>query len=184
MRKTWIVLLALACACGKSRGDVIVEASRGSSSTAKSVSAPMPSPAPAPGATTATTRWRGKYSSSAGALYIPPDWKDVHWKVKETSAGIGEGAIAIQVDPLSGRVTGTLEGPLGPATVDGLGSDGGLSASIARMNPADEGFTGTIVASIAHDRVEGTMHVSLADAHAIRTATFTMSADATTPARR
>jgi hypothetical protein len=181
MRKTWIVLVALACACGKSRGDVTVEASRASSSTANSISAPMPSPAAAP---SATARWRGKYSSSAGALYIPPDWKDVHWKVKETSAGIGEGAIAIQVDPLSGRVTGTLEGPLGPATIDGLGSDGGLSASIARMNPADEGFTGTIVASIANDRVEGTMHVSLADANAIRTATFTMSADGTMPATR
>ena len=175
------MLVALACACGKSRGDVTVEAPRASSSSASSVSAPMASPVAAP---RATPRWRGTYTSSAGALYIPPDWKDVRWKVKETSAGIGEGAIAIQVDPSSGRITGTLEGPLGPAAIDGLGSDGGLSASIARINPADEGFTGTIVASIVNDRVEGTMHVSLGDANAIRTATFTMSADGTTPATR
>jgi hypothetical protein len=181
MTRTWIVLAALGCACGKSRGDVTVDASGASLSTASSLSAPMPSAA---AAAPATASWRGKYSSSAGALYIPPDWKDVHWKVKETSAGLGEGAIAIQVDPASGRVTGRLDGPLGPATIDGLGSDGGLSASIARVNPADEGFTGTMVASIANDRVEGTMHVSLADANAIRTATFTMSADGTTPAAR
>jgi hypothetical protein len=132
-----------------------------------------------PSATTRTTvAWRGSYTSTAGGLYIPPDWKDVHWRVKETTGGIGEGAIALRVDPANGRVLGALEGPLGPATIDGLVSEGKLTATVARKDPADEGFTGTIVGSLAEGGVEGTMNVSLAAASAIRTATFSLSPDA------
>ncbi|HXN30864.1 MAG TPA: hypothetical protein VN894_03340 [Polyangiaceae bacterium] len=181
MRDDWVMLIALVCACGKSHADRRVEATVPPSALANAAPAPVPN-ATAPPHTTGA--WRGTYKSSAGSLYIPPDWKDVHWKVKDTGAGIGEGAIAIQVDPASGRIVGTLEGPLGPAKIDGLGSDGRLTAAIARKDPADEGFTGTIVGTISNDRVEGTMYVSPGEASAIRTATFTMSPEGATTVPR
>jgi hypothetical protein len=101
----------------------------------------------------------------------------VHWNVKESAAGIGEGTIALTVDPVNGRVFGTLEGPLGPATVDGFAADRKLTASIARKDPTDQGFTGTLIGSLGGDRAGGTMNVSLAEASAIRTATFDLSPD-------
>ena len=122
--------------------------------------------------------WRGSYKSEPGALYIPAEWKDVHWKVKEDDGGIGEGTIAVQVDPATRRVVGTLEGPLGPATIDGVVQDGKLTGSIVRKDPRDQGFMGTLVGTVGDGRAEGTMSVSLAEASAIRRATFAMTPDA------
>lgn len=175
MKRTLILTAGLAFACGKSHGDApMVGAPSASSKTDSSLTAPLPTVAVAP---RTTPTWRGAYRSSAATLYIPAAWKDVHWKVKETAAGIGEGSIALQINPSSGRVLGTLDGPLGPAVIDGLSSSGVLTASIARKDPSDGGFTGTIAASISAERIEGTLHVALSDANALRTATFTMSPD-------
>lgn len=181
MRRASIAILAFAFACGRSRSDATVEPPGASSAAPSSAPAPAPTTAPV---TRPTAAWRGTYQSSAAALYIPTDWKDVHWRVKEITAGIGEGSIALQVDPSNGRVVGTLEGPLGPAIIYGLSSGGKLTASIARKDPTDGGFTGTLLASVANDRVEGTIHASVADANAIRTAPFTLSADPASPAGR
>ena len=174
MTKAWAMLLVLAWACSKSRA----EGSSPTPAASSGIATVMPVPAPvqsAANATSTTGAWRGTYTSSPATLYSPPDWKDVHWKVKETSAGIGEGEIAIQVEPATGRIVGTLGGPLGPASIRGLGADGKLTATVARKDPSDEGFAGTIVGVISNDRVDGTMYVSLGEANAIRTATFTMS---------
>ncbi len=179
MRWVSIALVALAFACGKARSEGTVEPSGTPSIAASSAHAPA---ATTPAITRPTAAWRGTYKSSAAVLYIPADWKDVHWRVKETSAGIGDGSITLQVDSSSGRVLGTLDGPLGPATIDGLSADGKLTASIARKDPSDGGFTGTLLASVAKDRVEGTIHASVADANAIRTAPFEMSPDPAIPA--
>jgi hypothetical protein len=138
----------------------------------------MTAPAQPPGT------WQGTYTSSAGVLYIPPDWKDVRWKVKETSVGLGEGTLEIQIDSTTGRVLGTLAGPLGPATIAGLALDGRLTATIARRDPDDEGFAGTLVGAIAHDRAEGTMKVALPTAGAIRSAAFSLSPDGALKAPR
>jgi hypothetical protein len=122
-----------------------------------------------------STTWQGSYKSAQGALYIPADWKDVHWKVKETDTGIGDGAVSMRVDGLTGRASGALEGPLGPATLEGVVSDGKVTAQITPKDPPDGGFAGTLVGSLANDRMEGTMNVSSGFAGAIRTATFTMA---------
>jgi hypothetical protein len=177
MKVKWLVVAALACACGKASTDAKVEP------TAASSTVPGPIPTSA-AASHSGTSWRGTYKSAAGTLYIPPAWKDVHWKVKETGSGLGEGVIAVQLDPANGRVVGTLDGPLGPAEIDGLDAEGTLTAAIARKDPTDQGFMGTIVGSIANGRAEGTMYLSLAEASAIRTATFTMSPDPAIPAPR
>jgi hypothetical protein len=139
-------------------------------------SAPASSAAAAPAApATGPTTWQGSYKSAQGALYIPSDWKDVHWKVKETDTGIGDGALSMRVDGSTGRASGALDGPLGPATLEGVMADGKVTAQITPKDPPDGGFAGTLVGSLANDRMEGTMSVSSGFAGAIRTATFTMA---------
>ena len=59
-----------------------------------------------------------------------------------------------------------------------------VTATIARTDPSDRGFTGTLVGLIGADHVDGTMNVSLAEADAIRTATFALSPDAAPPPPR
>jgi hypothetical protein len=177
-----LVAFAFAFGCSKSPADERSETSAASAIDAAAGPVPRPS-APAPTHATGSAL-RGTYTSAAASLYIPPDWKDVHWKVKETSIGIGEGTIAIHVDPATGRVIGTLEGPLGAATLRGLAADGKLTANIARSDPSDEGFEGTLLGSLADEHAEGTMYVSLAAGNAIRTATFSMSPDGALKAAR
>jgi hypothetical protein len=164
----WVlVILTSATACDKPQADTHPVATSTPSSAPPAASATAPA--------RAAVAWGGSYKSTSGELYIPPDWKSVHWTVKETSAGIGEGTIALTVDAASGRVQGMLEGPLGPARIDGLASDGKLTATIVRRDPADKGFTGTLIASLGGDRGEGTMNVALAEASALRAVTFTLS---------
>lgn len=179
MRTAVAIALALgiaASACGKSKGPSGAEETSAStmpgapSPSASAVSSPARSqPDAVPAA------WKGTYKSATGTLYIPPDWKHVQWTGTETPSGIGEGSIALHVDPASGRVVGTLDGPLGPAAIDGLVRDGRLTASIRRTDPSDHGFGGTLEGSMTKDHAEGTLSASLAEAGALRKASFTLS---------
>jgi hypothetical protein len=124
--------------------------------------------------------WRGTYKSAAGGLYLPPEIK-ASWKPTETPAGIGEGSLSFTVSPGEGRVRGELEGPLGPATITGLVADGGLTATVARKEPRDHGFAGTMIGNLGHDKGEGALKLSLAEGGAIRTGTFVVSPAAASP---
>jgi hypothetical protein len=170
-----IVALLVLCACGRSRADVRVEATSPSSSAAgDALASPSLRPSSAADLGSKVTL-RGSYNSAAGDLYIPPDWKGVRWSVQGSDAGVGEGTMSLTIDPVTSRVGGTLDGPLGLAIINGFSSDGKVTATVARKDPADRGFTGTLVASNLGERVEGTIHVSLPEAEAIRTVTFTLS---------
>jgi hypothetical protein len=84
----------------------------------------------------------------------------------------------------TGRVSGTVDGPLGPAVVAGFASDGGLTAKVSREHPEDRGFAGTLVATVTDGHVDGTMRVSPSQAEAIRIATFALGPDNPLPAAR
>jgi hypothetical protein len=175
------LFLALA-ACDKASGGAPAPGA-----SAPGASAPMASLPPsnassaAPTAVASSTTpvasqsWHGAYKSAASTLTVPPDWKKVHWSDTETTAGIGDGTMALTVDSASGHVNGTVDGPLGPATVDGVLADGKLAATLRRKDPADQGFTGTLLGSLAGDHGDGTMNVSLGLASALRSATFHLS---------
>jgi hypothetical protein len=180
-----VAALVFGSACDKSPTEGHVEPTGAAVADANVAVAPAP-PSPTGGNPTVrtTSAWRGSYKSAAGALDFPPDWKNVHWSAKDDGAGIGEGIIALHIDPLTGRVLGTVEGPLGPAVLEGFAADGKLTASIARKDPADQGFQGTLVGAVGNDRAEGTLNVSPAEANAIRTATFMLVPDDTRPVAR
>jgi hypothetical protein len=116
--------------------------------------------------------WQGSYKSVAATITFP---KDVRWRVPDTSVGLGDGTMALTVDPETGRVRGTVDGPLGPATLDGLSSGGRLTASVARQDASDQGFIGTLAADFGDAGGQGTMNVSLGEASAVRTAAFQLS---------
>jgi hypothetical protein len=84
--------------------------------------------------------------------------------------------MTLEIDAATGRAVGTVEGPLGPAIVDGVVRDGKLTATILRKVPSDHGFSGTLLGTVERDAAEGSMNLSSAEASAIRSATFTLSA--------
>ena len=174
-------LLVLAVACGKPSGDATPTAASASVSTASSAAPMTSSASSAPKSPAATRSWGGTYKSAASTLTVPPDWKKTHWSDTQSTAGIGDGALALTVDGATGHVSGTVDGPLGPATVDGVITDGNLAATLRRKDPTDQGFTGTVLGSIASDHLEGTMNVSLGLASALRTATFTLTPSGAAP---
>jgi hypothetical protein len=172
-----LLLLSGVTACDKPSADTTPAPASTSATTpvASSSARATASASSAPVSPAATQSWRGTYKSAASTLTVPPDWKKTHWSDTQTTAGIGDGALALSIDGASGHVSGTVDGPLGPATVDGVVTEGTLAATLRRKDPSDQGFTGTLLGSVASDHVEGTMNVSLGLASALRTATFTLT---------
>jgi hypothetical protein len=172
-----ILLAVLASASGCPRtADSTQDAGPLASAVASSSSSSTPAAPPSSSAEPlAAVTWKGTYKSVAGSVTIPPSLKAGSWANADTQAALGDGALTLVVEPRSGRVTGALEGPLGPASVAGLSADGKLTATIRRIDPSDEGFTGTLEAEVKDAKLEGTMNGALGRANAVRTATFTMT---------
>jgi hypothetical protein len=175
MTRLALLLFAGLLACDKPSTDALPPAASAAAPGAGS-SAPAAASASTTAATsTASRSWQGTYKSAASTLTVPPDYKKTHWSDTQTTAGIGDGPLSLTVDGASGHVSGTVDGPLGPGTVDGVIADGKLAATIRRKDPTDQGFSGTLLGSIGSDRLDGTMNLSLGGAGALRTATFTLT---------
>jgi hypothetical protein len=182
MRRATLVLALGVIACSRPSGDAAPAASGSVAAVAPGASIAPPSTAPAASAPAgsgapgmASSSWAGTYRSAASSLTVPPEWKKVHWSDTASTQGVGDGAMTLDVDGATGRVTGTLDGPLGPATLDGTAADGKVSATIVRKDPNDHGFGGTLLATVNGDKLEGTVSASLGMASALRTATFTLA---------
>jgi hypothetical protein len=123
------------------------------------------------GSAASTTSWLGKYTVSAGTMYVPEhkDWSSVKFK-NDDSKLLGEGEMALTVDP-TGRVSGSTEsGPLGASMIEGTSDGSALAATIRRKEALDEGLTGTLVATISGDSLTGTMKLSEWNAAVVRVA--------------
>jgi hypothetical protein len=169
-----LALGAAACSKASDSGGAPPAASASATSAASAVpaapSAVLSATQPAGGAT--ALAWRGSYKSAAATLTVVPAYKKQPWSDTKSTEGIGDGALTLAIE--GGRVSGSVEGPLGPATVDGVLADGKVSASVRRKDPTDHGFTGILVGDVAADHIDGTMSVSLGQASVLRTATFTL----------
>jgi hypothetical protein len=167
-----ILGLLLAVGCSKPSGASTAEpAPSASTPSAPSVAAaPSASAAPAD----ATKTWSGTYKSAAASLDVPSDFAKT-WAHTDRGGGTGDGAITLTIDGASGRATGTLEGPLGPALVAGDVAGGTLTAAVRRKDPTDRGFTGTLRATVTADRIDGAMTLASAEGAMQRTATVTLT---------
>jgi hypothetical protein len=161
----------LVSACAKSSaGDG--PAPQASTAPVASASGPAKA-APTPAASAAgTSTWKGTYKSVEGTFVLP---EGVKWKVPESPAGLGEGTIVLTLDRGTGRAQGTVDGALGPATIDGVAKDGHVTASVSRADPGDQGFTGTLQGSVADAGVQGTMNLTQANVTAVRNAPFELA---------
>jgi hypothetical protein len=163
--------MALLSACAKgSAGESPAPPASTAPATSAAPSAKA-SPAPASSATGASS-WKGGYKSVEGTFVLP---KDVKWKVPESPAGLGDGTIVLTMDRGTGRVQGTVDGALGPATIDGVAVDGRVTANVSRADPSDHGFTGTLQGTAGDTTLQGTMNLTQADVTAVRNATFQLS---------
>jgi hypothetical protein len=175
---TGLVLLLLFGACSRgasSDGPAPPASSNPTASLTASGTSSAPAPGPSavpPGASGAARAWQGTYKSVESTITLP---QGVGWKVPPVAAGVGDGAIALTVDPSNGRARGTIDGVLGPATIDGMVSDARLTATVARQDPSDHGFTGTLDGELSPTAGHGTIHAALADVSAVRTATFELA---------
>ncbi len=167
-----LTALAAITACSKGPSDVSpTPAAEAHPDSASPSPVPVSAKDAAPAAAS-SAEWHGSYDSVPGTLYIAPQLKGVKWVVPDTDAGLGTGAIVLTVDHGTGRIRGTVEGPLGPALIDGYADGPSLSATVVRKDPTDRGFTGTLEAKQDDTGVSGTLHVALAEVSAVRTATF------------
>jgi hypothetical protein len=162
--------------CSKTGGD---QSTPSATSTTVAPPASGSASAPAPSASardaSAATAWRGTYKSAAGTVTIPESLKAGSWKNADTNVGLGEGSLTLVVDPTTDRVSGHIDGALGPATITGLWSAAKVTATIRRDDPADQGFTGMLEATPVGAELQGTMNGALGNVNAVRTASFTLS---------
>jgi hypothetical protein len=180
--RTAFVLLAVAlgaAACSKP-SDSGGAPPAPSASTAASTAGVVPSSAPSavlsatqPTGGASASAWRGTYKSAVATLTVVPAYKKQPWSDTKSTEGIGDGAMTLAIEP-GGRLTGSVDGPLGPATIAGVLAEGKVSATLRRKDPTDHGFTGTLVGDVASDHIDGTMSVSLGQASVLRTATFSL----------
>jgi hypothetical protein len=165
-----LTLVLLAGACGKSSG----QDSAPTPSAQPSAAASAPAPSASASVAASSTSMQGTYKTTASALVVTADWKKTHFAAPESSAGIGEGTMTLQVDG-AGRVTGALDGVLGAAVLEGKATGDALSAAIRRKDPTDRGFAGTLVGTVTAGAATGTMTLASAEGGVVRTGTFTLS---------
>jgi hypothetical protein len=181
---TLAVAAASVMACERPTPHMTLDAGLPQPTAATGHGGPGPEPEGSDGGSASLSILNGTYASAPGALYIPPDWKNVRWTSQESSDGVGKGTLTLTVNPTSKRVSGTLDGALGPAVVDGYEGDGWLSATVSRRRPGDRGFRGTLYATLTDAGAVGTIRAAPAAAESIRVATFevTSSGSPATPA--
>lgn len=120
-------------------------------------------------------RYAGTYTAKPSELYVPDGdvYKGFKFRGEDAGVALGEGNIVLTVDP-SGGVTGTLEGPLGPATLSGVADDAGVTFHVAPSDPkADLALSGTGNGTVSPSELKGSMQLSSWRANILREATFT-----------
>jgi hypothetical protein len=145
------------------------DAAIASASVSASVSASASASAPVNGPAT----YAGTYDAERGTLYVPDAeaWKGVGLRPDDAGA-TGEGAITLTIDPDGGALTGTLEGPLGPATLNGVTQENAMTFQVSPKEKTELAFRGTGTASIDGGAITGEMHLSSWRANVLRDATF------------
>lgn len=129
--------------------------------------------APTPASAPAARAWTVNYQLRPGTVYIPTnrDWASVRLKSDETKL-LGPGTLSLSIDPTR-RVTGTITtGPLSPATLEGRAEDSHVRASVIRTDSGDEGLSGTLIAELKGNSLQGTIRVSDATSAIVRVADF------------
>ncbi len=146
---------------------------------------PAPSASSAPSASASASarpagpvQYVGSYTSKPTDLYVPDGepYKGFKFRGEDAGAAIGDGKIQLTIDP-SGGVTGTIEGPLGPAALSGVAADGGLTFHVTPNDPkADLALSGVGTGEVTSTEAKGSMQLSSWRANVLREASFSAKA--------
>ena len=109
-----------------------------------------------------------------GALAVPSAFAKNHYASSDVTTGVGDGAMQLTIEPTTRRVTGTLDGAIGAAVIEGLLGDGQLSGAVRRKDPTDKGLAGTLLATVSAEKISGTLTLATGDGATLRTGTFTL----------
>jgi hypothetical protein len=143
---------------------------------------PSASAAAAPAAADRPIAFAGTYTS-APTENLDAGWTPVNFRGEDGGVGLGSGKIELTVDFASGRVTGTVDAPVGPAVVSGFydPKTGEVNGMVSRKNVTDDGLSGSLQAKMtaAHDGVQGKLQLSSARANLLRVAPFDAKPTAT-----
>jgi hypothetical protein len=124
----------------------------------------------------AAAKYEGKYTATAGALYIPSENKDytgVKQAKDEGTKMVGDGTLTIDLDG-EGRLTGAFEsGPAQGSLVDGTVADGNITGTVRAKTAGDDALHGSLVGKMAGDSIEGTMKLADSNASVLRDVKFT-----------
>ncbi len=171
-----VVLSLLAGACGHSSQEGPAGPVPSAVTSALAIPVASAAPSASVAAASATPQaWHGKYTTTAGSLVVTKDWAKTHWSSSDTTTGVGDGTMRLNVDPTSHRVTGTLDGAIGAAVIEGMAGTDGVSASVRRKEPTDKGLAGTLVASVSPEKITGTLTLTTGDGAMLRTGSFTLT---------
>ena len=175
-------LAAAAAACSKPAAPTDADATANATTTVATPAAGSASPAddtPAAGSNAAKAkRFHATYTIVPGTLYVPNSagWSGVKFK-NDPSRMLGDGTLTLTVDT-GGRISGVSEGgPLGNTIIEGTAAGSTLLATIRRKDPSDMGLTGTLVATVAGKKLQGTMKLSESNAAVVREAAITAEAE-------
>jgi hypothetical protein len=117
----------------------------------------------------------GTYTSVA-TDGLDAGWTPVNFRGEDASTGLGSGKVELVVDFATNRVTGTVDGPVGPAVISGFydSKTGDLNGTVQRKEPGDDGLSGSLLAKIpaSRDAVTGKLQLSSGRANVLRVATF------------
>ena len=141
---------------------------------ARSAALAASAPAGAPGEAWYAGTWRGTYESSLHRIDLPTKQGGLaEWAADDGRRGVGSGTLSI-TPSADGTATGTAEGPLGSADLQGAFE--GDSLSLRLVPKTEEGaFSGVIVAHRDGDRLVGTLRASTPDGRVAREGTITLT---------
>ena len=175
-RQLSCVALVLMAACSTKKDPPPPAPAADASPAPAAASTPTTAPTGSAAGAKATSSYAGKYTVAAGTMYIPStkDWSSAKFKNDESKL-LGDGDLSLAIDG-DGVVTGSTDGgPLGASTVSGTSDGSTVTAAVRRKDAKDDGLTGTLLAKLAGDKLEGTMNLSDGQSVAVRAASFTLA---------
>ena len=143
-------------------------ATTATATAAASAAATGSASAAAQGANALAGTWTGTYEAKKGEIVQPEGVKDKHWKKDEGKTHVGAGTVTLTIGA-DGAVQGAAKGALGEQVIEG-NTDGKLIGLRVRPKEplAPDGFTGTLVALVKGNTLEGELKCAGPTADVIR----------------
>jgi hypothetical protein len=118
--------------------------------------------------------WTGTYEAAKHHIDLPAKIGGLpEWAADEGARGTGKGSVRLTPDS-TGAATGSVEGPLGPAVLEGAFDGDVLALRFYPKNAERSGFSGVLIARRDGERLTGSLDAATTDGRVARTAQITL----------